>query len=88
MSNFTALCKADEIKADQMKEVMVQDQAILISNVGGKYYAVAGRCPHLGGQTGAGEVGRYFYNLSETWFPIRYNGWTCGALVKTIGITV
>ena len=56
MGNFTAVCKADEVKEGQVKEVMVQDRAILIANVGGKYYAVASRCPHLGGRLAQGKL--------------------------------
>ena len=39
-----------------MKEVMVQNRDVLIANVGGKYYAVAGRCPHLGGRLAQGKL--------------------------------
>ena len=56
MGNFTAVCKADEVKAGQVKEVTVQGRAILIANVGGKYYAVAGKCPHLGGRLAQGKL--------------------------------
>ena len=56
MGNFIAVCKADEVKAGQVKEVAVQGRAILIANVGGKYYAVAGRCPHLGGRLAQGKL--------------------------------
>jgi 3-phenylpropionate/trans-cinnamate dioxygenase ferredoxin subunit len=56
MGNFTAVCKADEVKAGQVKEVTVQGRAVLISNVGDKYYAVAGRCPHLGGKLAQGKL--------------------------------
>ena len=56
MGNFTAVCKADEVKEGQVKEVTVQDRAVLIVNVGGKYYAVAGRCPHLGGRLAQGNL--------------------------------
>jgi 3-phenylpropionate/trans-cinnamate dioxygenase ferredoxin subunit len=56
VSNFTVVCKAGEVKEGQMKEVMVQGRAILIANVGGKYYAVASRCPHLGGRLAQGKL--------------------------------
>ena len=56
MGNFTAVCKSDEVKEGQIKHVMVQGRAILIANVGGKYYAVAGRCPHLGGRLAQGKL--------------------------------
>jgi 3-phenylpropionate/trans-cinnamate dioxygenase ferredoxin subunit len=56
MGNFTAVCKSDEVKEGQIKHVMVQGRAILIANVGGRYYAVDGRCPHLGGRLAQGEL--------------------------------
>ena len=56
MGNFIAVCKADGVEASQMKEVAVQGRAVLIANVGGKYYAVAGRCPHLGGKLAQGKL--------------------------------
>ena len=56
MGNFTAVCKADEVKGGQVKEVAVQGRAVLIANVGGKYYAIAGRCPHMGGRLAQGKL--------------------------------
>jgi nitrite reductase/ring-hydroxylating ferredoxin subunit len=51
-----AVCKADEVKAGQVKDVTVQGRAVLIANVSGKYYAVDGRCPHLGGRLAQGKL--------------------------------
>jgi 3-phenylpropionate/trans-cinnamate dioxygenase ferredoxin subunit len=56
VGNFTVVCKSDEVKEGQMKEVTGQGRAILIANVGGKYYAVAGRCSHMGGKLAQGKL--------------------------------
>ena len=56
MSGFVIACKADEVDEGRMKEVIVQGRAILIANVGGEYYAVAGKCPHLGGNLAHGML--------------------------------
>ena len=39
-----------------MKEVSVQGQGILLAYVNGKYYATAGRCPHMGGNLSRGKL--------------------------------
>lgn len=56
MGDFVLACKADEVSEGRMKEVAVQDRVVLIANVGGKYYAVAGKCPHLGGRLAQGKL--------------------------------
>jgi len=38
-----------DIPPGMMKDVMLGDKAILVANVGGKFYAVAGRCSHRQG---------------------------------------
>jgi 3-phenylpropionate/trans-cinnamate dioxygenase ferredoxin subunit len=56
MGIFMSVCKTDEMQEGRMKEVTVQGRAILIVKVGGKYYAVAGKCSHLGGNLAQGTL--------------------------------
>ncbi|MFQ6674728.1 MAG: Rieske (2Fe-2S) protein [Fidelibacterota bacterium] len=38
------------------KVVIVDDRAIALFRVGGRFYAISNTCPHRGGSLGAGEV--------------------------------
>jgi 3-phenylpropionate/trans-cinnamate dioxygenase ferredoxin subunit len=38
------------------KEANVQGQDIMLARVGDKYYAIANRCPHMGGDLATGEL--------------------------------
>ena len=48
-ADFVKVANTDEILPSQMKEVEVDGQSILISNVNGKYYAIGSICTHEGG---------------------------------------
>jgi nitrite reductase/ring-hydroxylating ferredoxin subunit len=50
-----ALGTAD-LKDGQMKEVNVNGHVILLAMVGGKVYAVGGRCPHMGARLAEGSL--------------------------------
>ena len=56
MADFTEIGKANELNEGTMKEVSVQGQNILLAYIGGKYYAVDSRCPHMGGNLSQGKL--------------------------------
>jgi nitrite reductase/ring-hydroxylating ferredoxin subunit len=45
-----------QLPPGSMKEVKSGGEDILIANVGGKIYAIANRCPHMGGNLSKGEL--------------------------------
>jgi nitrite reductase/ring-hydroxylating ferredoxin subunit len=47
--------KVDEIPIGEMKYVEVQGKEIVISNVGGKYYAMDDRCGHMNARLSMGN---------------------------------
>lgn len=56
MGTFVQVAKLGEIADGTMKEVEVQGHELLLAMVGGKYYAVDGRCPHMGGRLAQGKL--------------------------------
>lgn len=56
MADFVELSKTGELADGAMKEISVQGQNILLAFSGGKYYATAGRCPHMGGNLSKGKL--------------------------------
>jgi len=56
MSKFTEVAKIEELKSGTMKTVIAGGHEILLAKVGDKYYAVAGRCPHMKGDLSQGKL--------------------------------
>ncbi|MCX6009673.1 MAG: Rieske 2Fe-2S domain-containing protein [Chloroflexi bacterium] len=56
MGTFVEAGKTSEFKDGMMKEIVVQDNRILLARIGGKYYATANRCPHFGGNLSRGRL--------------------------------
>jgi nitrite reductase/ring-hydroxylating ferredoxin subunit len=48
--------KVDEIPIGKMKHVEVNGKEIVISNVGGKFYAMDDRCGHMNAQLSMGSI--------------------------------
>jgi 3-phenylpropionate/trans-cinnamate dioxygenase ferredoxin subunit len=46
MQNFVKVAQTSDLKPGQMKCVNVQDQKLLIANVGGHFYATSDTCTH------------------------------------------
>ncbi len=44
------------LAAGKTKKVMVEGIEILFANVSGKYYAIANKCPHMGGSLSEGTM--------------------------------
>jgi len=56
MGTFVSVAKTSELNNGTMKQVNVQGHEILIAQVGGKYYAAANRCLHMGGNLSQGKL--------------------------------
>ncbi|MGH9984617.1 MAG: Rieske (2Fe-2S) protein [Nitrososphaeraceae archaeon] len=53
---FLEVGTVDEIPVGKMKYVEVQGKEIVISNIGGKYYAMDDRCGHMNARLSMGTV--------------------------------
>ena len=47
MADFIEVCKKNELTNGTMKRVYMEGKDITLALVEGKYYAAAGRCPHM-----------------------------------------
>ncbi len=56
MATFVKAASVDEIPEGKTKGVVVNGKKIMISNVGGKFYAIVSQCTHAGGPLHEGEV--------------------------------
>ena len=54
--SFIEIAKAEEIPEGQMKLFTIGDKNILIANFEGIYYAINGRCTHMGGDLSKGKL--------------------------------
>lgn len=57
MASFVRVASVDEIPPGTGKEVLAGGRPIALFNVGGKFCAIDGVCPHQGGPLGEGELG-------------------------------
>jgi len=48
--------KTGEIAEGEMKAYTVQDNDILVVNYNGSYYAIGGKCTHMGGDLSKGKL--------------------------------
>ncbi len=56
MAKFVEVAKEGDVADGGMKEVTAEGQKILLARVGGRYYAVEGSCPHMGGSLASGKL--------------------------------
>lgn len=56
MAEFVKVATIDEIPSGRMKAVVAKGKKILISNIGGKFYAVGDLCTHVDGPLHEGTL--------------------------------
>ena len=56
MADYIEIGKTNDISQGMMKGVKAAVKDILIANVGGKYYAAEGHCPHMKGNLSKGKL--------------------------------
>jgi 3-phenylpropionate/trans-cinnamate dioxygenase ferredoxin subunit len=56
MGTFIKTANIAELKEGNMKKYQIRDTEILVTNIGGKLYAVQNKCPHLGGDLSIGTL--------------------------------
>jgi 3-phenylpropionate/trans-cinnamate dioxygenase ferredoxin component len=54
MSTFVVAASVSEFEAKQKKRVIVQGYEIMLARVGGNFYAIDNKCPHMKGDLSAG----------------------------------
>ncbi len=55
-NGFTKIATTNEIALGQMKKIPFNGTDILVANVGGNYYAIEDKCPHMHGDLSAGTL--------------------------------
>jgi len=53
---FIEVAKTADISPGQMKSVTVNDNTILVVNFQGNFYAIRGKCTHMGGDLAKGKL--------------------------------
>ena len=56
MPRLVKVAKADDIPPGTMKDVSVEGQELLVTNVGGRFYVVGNRCPHRNAKLSMGKL--------------------------------
>jgi 3-phenylpropionate/trans-cinnamate dioxygenase ferredoxin component len=56
MADFIEIGKINDLNDGKMKQVNLEGNEILLARVDGKYYAAAGRCPHMRGYLSRGTL--------------------------------
>ena len=56
MADFIEVGKTNDLIDGAMKRVYMQGKDILLARVNGKYYAAAGRCPHMRAYLSRGKL--------------------------------
>jgi 3-phenylpropionate/trans-cinnamate dioxygenase ferredoxin subunit len=53
---YIDVAQTDQIPSGTMKAFRVEDKDLVIVNSDGNYYALAGKCPHMGGDLSRGVL--------------------------------
>ena len=53
---FVKVASVSDLSPGQMKEVSAGDKKLLLANLEGAFYAIAKKCPHLGGNLCKGRL--------------------------------
>jgi nitrite reductase (NADH) small subunit len=56
MASYVRAAKVSDVAPGTGKTVEVNGRQIALFNVGGRFYALAGECPHRGGPLGEGDL--------------------------------
>ncbi len=56
MENFVKAAKTGDFQDGTKRKVTIEGQEIMLAMVGGSYYAVVNKCPHMGGNLCAGKL--------------------------------
>lgn len=54
--NFVKAAQTTQLTPGNKMKVTLDDKTILLANIGGVYYAIDNKCPHLGGSLADGKL--------------------------------
>ena len=54
--SFVEAAKLEEVTPGKMKGVTINDKEVLITKIGGHFYAIGGKCTHAGGNLSKGQL--------------------------------
>lgn len=54
--SFVQITTTDQVPSGTMKGFELNGKTVLVSNIGGKFYAIKGKCTHLGGNLANGKL--------------------------------
>jgi 3-phenylpropionate/trans-cinnamate dioxygenase ferredoxin component len=54
--SFQQITTIDQVPAGTMKGFELNGKSVLVSNIGGRFYAIKGKCTHLGGILANGKL--------------------------------
>jgi 3-phenylpropionate/trans-cinnamate dioxygenase ferredoxin component len=55
-SNFIKVATTKEVQAGTVVKVQVENEEVLLANIGGNFYAIANKCPHMHGDLSSGKL--------------------------------
>ena len=53
---YIKITRTGELKNGEKKKVAAGDKVLLLTNIGGTYYAIDNKCPHMGGSLFDGKL--------------------------------
>ena len=56
IAELVNVTNTDQIPVGTMKAFDIREKHIMIANVGGKFYAIGGKCTHMGGELANGKL--------------------------------
>ena len=54
--NFIKAAQTSELTPGNKLKVTLKDKVLLLTNIGGSYYAIDNKCPHMGGSLADGKL--------------------------------
>jgi nitrite reductase (NADH) small subunit len=68
MTEFRRIARDGDIPVGEGRSFDLEDRQVAVFNIGGRLHAIDGRCAHLGGPLGDGEVdGRFVMCPWHSW---------------------
>jgi 3-phenylpropionate/trans-cinnamate dioxygenase ferredoxin component len=56
MTDMMELCSRDDLEDGEMKKIVSGSLELLVARINGEFFAVANKCPHMGGDLSQGTL--------------------------------
>ena len=53
---YVKVAQTNEVKDGEKKKITIEKKVLLLTNIGGTYYAINNKCPHMGGSLFDGNL--------------------------------